>query len=95
MNKDCKDKGCDWIRENYGVTFKFKQVKTHESTMPVWTEKCMETAKEVESHMINELKKIERKNVWFNDRDNESKISTEHSYDRKSEKVKGKRNKKE
>ena len=21
MNKECKGKGCDWIRENYGVHF--------------------------------------------------------------------------
>ena len=27
MNKDCKDKGCDWIRENCGVNFKFKEEK--------------------------------------------------------------------
>ena len=24
MHKDCEDKGCDWVRENFGVTFKFK-----------------------------------------------------------------------
>ena len=83
MNKDCKDKGCDWIRENYGVTFKFQLEKTHESTMHVITEKCMETAKEVETHMINELKKKDRENVWFKDSDNESQIIFENSYERK------------
>ena len=45
MNKDCKDKGCDWIREKCGVMLKLKQEKIHESTMPVWTEKCIESAK--------------------------------------------------
>ena len=53
MNKDCKDKGCDWVTENHGVTFKFKQEKTHDSIIHAMTEKFMETAKEVQSQVIN------------------------------------------
>ena len=45
MNKDCKDKGCDWIRENYGVTFKCIQEKTYESTMPMMKENAWKRQK--------------------------------------------------
>ena len=61
MNKDCKDKGHDWIRENYGVNFNFEADKTCESTMHMMKDKCMETEKEVKYHVINELKKKDRK----------------------------------
>ena len=28
INKDCKDKVCDWIRENHGINSKFEEEKT-------------------------------------------------------------------
>ena len=43
----------------------------HESVVPMITEKCMEMAKEVETHVINELKKKDRKNVRFDESDDE------------------------
>ena len=45
MDKDYKDKDCDWVIENYGVTFKFKQENTHESTMHVRTENAWKRTK--------------------------------------------------
>ena len=57
------------------------------------TEKCMETEKEVESHVIDELKKKDRKNSWFKESDDEIQISKENGYERKISRLKGKRNK--
>ena len=57
MSKDFKDKRCEWIKENYGVNFKFEGEQTHESTVPMMIDKYIGTTKEVESHVINELKR--------------------------------------
>ena len=61
MQKTLSDKGCQWIKQNYGGKFEFTKEKHHESSLPFHEGELLEHALRAENMQSQKWIRIRKK----------------------------------
>ena len=66
MSKHRADQGHGWMKENHGEELKFVEDKQHETSMLMSKEENVDSVRDIEEHVKNELQKKKGiTNAWF------------------------------